>query len=166
MPFLIRKIKKRKWDKSTDLSAGAPPVPADPVGDFSTDHNEVSVWLIEENDTNLERVITALSGAKTTNVSHFDYAKFDCQLVMGLALQLKESVGESPDDEANEKWHRDIIVGTADNLCSLVKSIYDNCSKQRVPSVKVRANLKEAINSGRIPPERLEEKLRKDLSSG
>jgi len=164
VPFLIRKIRKRKWDKPEEDEGEAPSVPADPVGDFSTDNNEVSVWLVEENKVNLERVVTALSGAKTTNVSHFDYAIFDSQIVLNLALELKATPGESPDDAANATWHRDIVVGTADNLCALVKNIYNSCAKSRVPAAEVRSNLKKAIQAGQITAERLTEQLKKDLS--
>lgn len=165
MPLLIRKIKKRKWDKP-EVSPGAadPPVPAEPVGDFCTDNNEISVWLIEEDKANLARVVTALSGAKTTNISHFDYAIFDSQIVLDLSLELKTTTGESPDDEANGKWHRDIVVGTADNLCALVKNIYNTCAKERVPATDIRSNLRKAIGSGQITAERLTDQLRKDLS--
>jgi hypothetical protein len=162
-PFLIRKIKKRKWDKPDFPAEKAVPVPADPVGDFCTENNEISVWVVEENNDNLARLITALSGAKTTNVSQFDYAIFDSQLVRDLSLELKPTPGESPDEEANGKWHRDIVVETADKLCALVKTIYNNCTKDRVPAAQVKAYLKKAIESGQIAPDLLTEKLRKDL---
>jgi hypothetical protein len=163
VPLLIRKIKKRKWDKP-EASPGAPdsPVPAEPIADFCTVNNEISVWHIEEDQANLERVITALS-ANTDFVSNFDYAIFDAQIVLDLALELKATPGGSPDDEANQKWHRDIVVATADNLCALVKSIYGQCAKERISEADIRSNLKKAIESTQIAVARLPVKLRKDL---
>jgi hypothetical protein len=162
--LLIRKIKKRRWDRP-DIPAGTtePPVPAEPVGDFSTIENEISVWQIEEDKTNLARVITALSGANTTAVSHLDYAIFDSQIVSDLSLEIKVTTGDSPDDEVNSKWHRDIVVGTADNLCKLVQGVYKKCGKERVPATDIRANLKGALQAGQIASGRLTEKLKQEL---
>ena len=136
-PFLIRKINKRIWDRPEFPSGKAVPVPADPVGDFSTENDEISVCVVEENNDNLDGVITALSGAKTTNVSHFDYAIFDSPLGRDFSWQLKPTPGQSPDKEANRKWHRDIVVETADNLCAIAKTIYSNCTKERVLAAQV-----------------------------
>ena len=57
--FLIM-IKKRNWDRIPLPWLAENDLPADPIGDLKTSNNSLSLWHIEEDESNLERVVLGL----------------------------------------------------------------------------------------------------------
>ncbi len=159
MPLLLRKIRKNRWYKP-DVAAGAPasPMPADPVGDLYTSGNDLSVFQIENDRSNLERVVTAL-GANAETISNVDYALFEDRLVTQVKLEINETPGGTPDEEVN-KWHRDIAVGTADNLLALAKGIYSVCETERVSEKEIHSWVAQGLERGELSRSNLNPKLR------
>ena len=65
MPLFLRIIRKAKWYKNEQvpwLPEGE--LQADTLTDLSTKSNELSVWHIEDDRSNLEQVVTALAAGR------------------------------------------------------------------------------------------------------
>jgi hypothetical protein len=72
MPFILRTIRKDRWYRIEDvpwLEEGD--IHADPLADLNTKANELSVWLIEDDRSNLNRVVSALAATRT-HISNLD----------------------------------------------------------------------------------------------
>ncbi|MGE5443847.1 MAG: hypothetical protein ACM3SR_04500 [Ignavibacteriales bacterium] len=151
MPFFLRKIRKSKWYRHNDvpwLAEGE--LQADALRDLLTSSNQLSVWHIEDDRSNLERTIAALA-ANVTDNSNFDYALFDQQIVyeIGIKVESKKTKGASPDEEVNS-WHCDLIELSASKLRELAKAIQTKAEIERIQVQDVIQLVAESISSGRI----------------
>lgn len=165
MPFILRKIRKSRWYNSERvlwLPAGE--VQADALNDLQTIGNELSVWLIEDNKSNLNQVITALA-ANTEHVSNFDYILFSQQLLSRTDISMKESKGVSPDDHANANWHRDLVELSVGKLADLARQIQRQGEKARILQKNVVNRIVEGVRSGRIEMTRLKPKVQVKMTA-
>lgn len=160
MPFILRTIRKARWYKIEDVSwLEKGDVPADPLADLNTKANELSVWLIEDDRSNLNQVVTALAATRT-HISNLDYALLDMQLLPELNIKVRHTTGGTPDEKANVSWHRDLVELSAFKVVELAKSILAKAERKRVPETEIRRLIIQAIASGRIEPTKLQESIR------
>lgn len=96
---------------------------ADALNDLRTSSNELSVWYIEDDESNLEHVITALAASGDT-VANLDYALFDLQLITNSDIKIHQSPGITPDERVNALWHRDLIELSASKIMRLATIIF------------------------------------------
>lgn len=62
MARILRKIRKNRWYKTEEISwLPDNELQADALDDLRTKYNELSVYRIDENESNLDRVIAALA---------------------------------------------------------------------------------------------------------
>ena len=93
-----------------------------PIRDLEPDNNTLSVWYIEDDRSNLERVAVALASTRDT-FSNFDYALVDEQLLSALNIKVVQTDGITPDQEANTQWHRDLVELSDADLIALARTI-------------------------------------------
>jgi hypothetical protein len=101
VPSVLRRVRYDNWDveMNTNWPTGA-------LSDLAPDkENEYSVWHIDDDHSNLNRVIAALS-ANRQHVVHFDYLLIEYQLLVSIHITIEQTLGDSPDDQANKLWHR------------------------------------------------------------
>lgn len=156
VPFILRKIRKSKWYKHERvpwLAEGE--LQADALGDLQTSNNELSVWQVEDDRSNLERIITALA-ANSDHISNLDYALFDAQVLLELNIQSKHSRGNTPDEEANV-WHLDLIQLSAQKLMKLAKAIMTDGEKVRFLPKELLQSIRQAMTSGQIDRAKLKQ---------
>jgi len=160
VPLLLRKIRKNRWFLPDEglpyLLEGE--IPADPLVDLATSANRLSVWYIEADRSNLERVQVALA-SNGEYVSNFDYALFEDRLLEGLNVKISQTVGSTPDESANVEWHRDVEELSASKLAEIAKIVFHYCEKARVPEIEVAVKVRRAIESGQIVRSRLNGKF-------
>lgn len=147
MPLLLRKIRKSKWYSLPWLTNGD--LQADSLGDLITKNNELSVWLIEDDKSNLERIIAALS-ANCDTISNFDYALFDSKIIEEKSIKKRKSKGISIDDEANERWHFDLYELSALKILCLSQEIFNDGQIKRIQERQVTKLINEALQAGKI----------------
>ena len=140
MPLLLRKIRKNRW--FLYLLEGE--IPADPLVDLATSANRLSVWYIEADRSNLERVQVALA-SNGEYVSNFDYALFEDRLLEGLNVKISQTVGSTPDESANVEWHRDVEELSASKLAEIAKIVFHYFEKARVPEIEVAVKVRGGI---------------------
>ncbi len=133
MPWFLIKIRKARWYKDPEFSSwlGENEIPSDPLADLNTSTNKLSIWKVDDDESNLNNIIIAL----TTNrncIVNFDYALFDANILSEINIELKHSQGMSKYNEANELWHYDAIEITADKILILAEEIYKKGIKKRI----------------------------------
>jgi hypothetical protein len=164
VPFVLRQIRRSKWYKHPDvqwLEEGE--LQADALGDLETTHNELSVWHIQDDKSNLGRVVAALAiGNGSRNLANVDYALVDLQTVLDLDIQLVTTQGETLDAEVNS-WHRDLVEMTASKLMGLASAIQTNGEKERLSPKKVASLVNSSVEEGYIDRSKLSASVLKKL---
>ena len=163
MPLLLRKIRKARWNGVNSPSGVK--LSADALGDLTTSGNELSVYHVEDDSSNLERVIVALA-ANSEVFSNFDYALFSYEVPSTIGIALKQTEGKTPDSVVNEKWHIDLTVATAETLLALGVGIYASARKERILVKEVTQKIAKAIQDGNVQVVNLKGKLRVHFESG
>ena len=73
MKLLLRRIRLDRWFQEERPGwVGTEDVHADPLIDFATDKNALTLWQITDGKANFKQVIAAVS-ATSGHLSHFDY---------------------------------------------------------------------------------------------
>jgi hypothetical protein len=156
---MLRKIEQRRWYKGTFPWLVQNEIPADPLADLKTSQNNLSVFYINEDLSNLTDVITAYAATRDYAVN-FDCLLFDEQICSELNIEIKETKGTTCDEEVNIKWHRDLTKLSADKLLELAKVIYQKGKQCRKSEKEITEMVARASRAGRIPIKDLKEKLR------
>jgi len=162
VPFVLRKIRKAKWYKHRGvpwLAQGD--LQADALGDLQTSNNELSVYYIESNKSNLERVVTALA-ANRDFISNLDYALLDLEVLSELGIKTERRAGETPDAQVNT-WHIDLVELSAHKLMDLADAIYKHADKRRLQKKKLIQLIVKAVTSKCIDGTRLSPELSKEI---
>lgn len=165
-PLLFKGVNKRRWDWTVDsypwLPAGE--YPAAPFSDFRVSECEDSVWHVDENGSNLLRLVAALA-ARRQNREKFDYVVVETSLVRGLGISIKETTGNSADPDANAKWHRDLVELTGSRLLAWIQAIHDHGEFCRVSEKRVVELLVSGMGSGQLDKSRIDPKLLASLTA-
>ena len=124
MARFLRKINRMaRWrDGATDqqwLEAGE--IPADPVCDFDTRDNCLSVYLVDSDIRTVEQLAAAFTATRDS-LKDFEYITFDVQDVTDSGIQIAEVDGTTPDVESN-RLHRNLVAISAQKLVALTARI-------------------------------------------
>lgn len=159
MPLLLRMVRENRWYKAEAadwLQRGD--VPADPIGDLPTRKNQLSVYEVMPDRSNLERIVRALALTKD-KVADTGFVLFDSELLPELGINTSASEpGQTPDREANG-WHRDLTDLSGNRLVALTRAILERGESGTV----LKKRLTELVLSG-IAEKQLPEKCRLKLT--
>ena len=163
MPLLLRTINQNKWhvrDIQPWLDQGE--IPADPLTSLTTTKNALSVYTVEDDRSNLERIITALA-ANRGKLDKVDYLLFDPEILSTVGIEAMETQGKTRDSEVN-RWHLDLVEISGSKLLALVTAILRNgFETERLLPGKVSEQIRQAVDSGHIPRDKLPSKLQEDV---
>jgi len=149
MALLLRKIRKSRWYKTESMSwLSENELPADSLSDLGTKSNELSVYHISLNESNLDRVIAALA-ANSGFLSNFDYAIFNEEMLSNSGIKTKKTPGDSSDEQVNN-WHIDLYELSAHKLLNLALQIKHHASIKRLSHKQVLNFIVDALISGHI----------------
>ena len=161
MALILRIIRKSRWYSKPDwLSEGD--LQADALGDLITKNNELSVWHINDDRSNLDPIIAALA-SKRDVLSNFDFALFDKNILEQNRLKFKKTSGISLDAEANELWHLDLYELSASKVIKLAIAIANNSELKRVSEREIKNILANSMASGAIKYDHLSQNLKLNL---
>jgi hypothetical protein len=161
MAFLLRTVTKPKWVPPDWIAAGD--VPADALTDLRTIDNELSVWRIEQDHSNLKMALAAVASNKD-RLDKLDYTLFDEAILPAIPIQCITSEGGTPHAAANAAIHRDLTELTVKKVSDLAHEIMAT-NLVRVPEKDVKLLLREALQSGALDRARIKPKLLSDLES-
>jgi hypothetical protein len=163
LPFLLRKVRKNRWYKNLEeypwLSQGE--LPADPLGDLATQDCALSVWFIDDEKSNLERVIVALA-ATTESLSNFDFALFDMPTLEAAGFILEPTPGETPASIVNQ-WHRDVIRISATNLARLAHAVWPTVQTERRSKLQLKEMIADGVKTKLLDPAKVNKKILGEL---
>jgi hypothetical protein len=162
VPLLLRTIKKSRWNKDNFPWLTQDDIQADLLGDLVTSKNALSVWLVQDDKSNLNEVITALASNRDT-VSNLDYTIFDVNLLLDINIKIEINEGKTPYEKAN-RWHRDLIELTANKIVKLAESLLKHSSKERILEREILNLIKVAVSNGQIEREKLKPSINNKVS--
>ena len=164
MSFIIRKIRKSKWYKHDGvpwLTEGE--IQADALSDLSTKSNKLSVWLVLDDKTNFEQIIAVLATSNTDRVPSIDYALIEEKLLNQLFVKQEESLGDSPNNTANNSWHIDLIDITTEKLFKIAQLISTHGQIDRIMDKDVLKIVQEGVRSGDLDLSKMNEDLKRSI---
>jgi hypothetical protein len=163
MGSVLRIISKAKWyvEDKTWLAEGE--LQADALTDLRTESNILSWWHIEDDQSNFSRVITALAAGRE-KPDNFDYAIISTGILNEIGIRWKPTHGDSPDDDVNTKWHRDLYELSAQKLLELARRISRDGTLARVAKKDIKIWLVDGVKRGRLQRDRIKGKMLPQLN--
>lgn len=161
MAFILRKLDRKaafyrvNWIVDGDVQGDA-------LYDLRTFSNTLSVWLVEEDRANLNRIIAALAAGRQT-VDKFDYALVERQKLAQLGIRFVKIDGISCDEKSNTIWHQDLRDLSGKKLVNLAYVIQEYAELERVQKNKVAALIAASLEQGFIDPSRIGERIKTRL---
>ena len=119
---------------------------ADSLKNFRTDSNNLSVFIIDDGDDSIKRILAAIA-CKRNVLTEMDFATFDYNIVEELGIKVLDIPGTTPDAKVNE-LHIDLNILTADKVLTLAKYTSDNATLKRLSKKKVLKEIVKRINDG------------------
>jgi hypothetical protein len=154
VPQVLRKIRTQKWLCKGHKWLGQDELQADALVDLASKGNELSVYVVSDDRSNLEQVVAAMAVTNTERIDNFDYALFDEECLSRLNIKIKVTKANTPDEEVN-RLHRDLAELTVRKVIALVDVIKSEAKRERVQERTVRRLVAHGILSGQINPSRL-----------
>lgn len=167
MAKLLRRIQRKpNWDPQGEFSTYLPSgqAPADALSDIATDANRLSIWQIDDEGTNLDRVLAAIASPRT-NLQKLDYLIFDIQDVQVLEISIEASQGNTFDEEANKSWHFHLTRLSATALANLANRMLARGPARRQNERQLIALIDRSVANGWIDQSRLNPSIRSKLSA-
>ena len=160
MTVILRKLsQKRNWDNVSWLNIGC--VQADAIKCLVTCENKLSVFVLNDCDEQVERVVAALA-AKRDYLTHIDLAIAPEHILPKCGIRTNSVKGETPDLEVN-KWHQDLMELTTSKISQLAESIKLEGEIKRYQKSRVERAIKKSLGSNSISIERIGAKLMNSL---
>ncbi len=105
-----------------------PGLPSDLLGNEAvrTDNCELSVYFINEDKSNINRVMAALN-AKREFLTDTGYLLFEESLPSDIGIKVQQTDGETYDDHLNKNWHYDLVELNADAIVNLCEALVERC---------------------------------------
>lgn len=125
-------------------------VSPDVLPDLRTYERTLSLWHLTGHNNHQERIIAAL--ASRFKIDDIGYTIIAEESLRCVNLRVEQSKGDSADNEANEKWHYDIVdltIGDVGKFARVVASTVER-SAQRVFASDVREILSEGLKAHRL----------------
>lgn len=149
MALLLRKVKQHRWYKEPAAPfLEADDVPADPFADLQTTENLLSVWEVNEDRSNLIRVVRAVAiGGQ--RIDHTGYILFDSVHLDAAGIEVQDNEGRSDDRGANG-WHRDLVL-SGKKLLALAMLLLHHGETGTITKPQLVEAVAEGIRSGELP---------------
>jgi hypothetical protein len=142
------------WIPAGELQAAA-------LFDLRFSNNKLSVWKIEDDKTNLDRVIAALAvNTGRKNIERVDYVLLDPKSIEDLAIRVGKSQGKTPDTVANDEWHFDLVELTAAKIVAIAKLIKEDGKFDRKNEPAIKSLISKGLRGKQIDINLVDEYLR------
>lgn len=152
VPIILRKLeKKRHWDPAPWV--GCQDMQADVMKCLSTKNNQLSVYLLNEPHTQIERVVAALAASRDFLVP-LDLAVVPIDILKECSIQSDDVQGETPDSEVNG-WHRNLVELTVTKITRLIFAIRSKGEIKRYPEKKVEQAIKYSLEAESFTVDRI-----------
>jgi hypothetical protein len=157
MTKILRRIQHRtNWDPRGEFSRYLQPgqAPADTLQDLATSENTLSIWQVQDSDSNLDRILAAIASPRE-NLQKLDYLIVDWQHVEELSLHMEKAAGDTHDKYANENWHFHLTRLSASDVANLANKMFAHGQTVRKKEKDLVLLLKRSIAQGFVDKEKL-----------
>lgn len=163
MPLALRVVRQPRWYQQPALIwLERGDVPADPLADLNTTENKLSIYKIEDDKSNLIRVISAY--AANRNYNKLDYILFDWNTFEKTNIRLEKTPGNTPDEFVND-FHYSLIDLSGLQMISLTKTILSSViENERVDQRDVLEMVRQGIVNKQIIFDRMNSSFKEKLS--
>ena len=133
MTLFVRKVDMKRWVPSSPANLDdADDIEADPVCDFKTTRNSLSIYEVaDENDA--KRAVAAVA-AGSRNTQNVGYSMFSLEELEAIGIEPEKADGKTADKDVNE-WHRDIVKLSGKALIRLAVLIKSHTPRSMLPGV-------------------------------
>lgn len=153
MAYLLRIVSGPHWEQSRDSLAQAQVVSDRVLRDLSPTNDRISVWEIDDDRSNLPRVIAALA-ANREELKRLDYVLADAASLPALGFDVEPSHGDTADDEVNRCWHRDIVVGDRTGLERVARCLLESDSPRHFSREEIARAILKSESASSLPRDR------------
>jgi hypothetical protein len=119
---------------------------------------------VDDARENLERVVAA-QASNSDHLAEFDYALVPEQSVLEIGITIIETTGVSPDEFANNTWHRHLIELSSGKVEKLARLISGPERRVRVQPQQVKALIISGRDAGRLSREKMKGSMLQDVES-
>ena len=161
----LRKIDMGNWYQASPpewLREGE--IPSDPICDFNTDENDLSLWRVGD-DEDVKRIMGGLAAARSYIPNNLDYVTAPEAAIDGLGLKIEATTGNSADDDINRNLHRDVRELDARRLTEVAKVFWTVGKTGRLLKDELVGSILDRVDRGDIKYDQLKEDVRKKLDS-
>ena len=130
---------------------------ADAARCLLTRANNLSVFKLDEPDSQTERVVAALALTRDS-LANMDLALVPEGVLEGCGIERVVSPADTPDSEVN-KWHVDLVELTLAKIALLASAIRSEGRVERYNELRVRAAIENSVGSGFVAGDRVNAKL-------
>lgn len=160
MTTIFRKLsQKRYWDRIPWL--GASDIQGDAANCLMTKENRLSVFLLEEPDVQIERVVAALALTRDSLVN-LDLAIVPENVLELCGIQQDRVQAETSDSEVN-KWHLDLVELTIAKIAKLASAIRNEGEIRRYNPADVKTAIQKSLNTDYVVADQIDAKLIQSL---
>ncbi len=160
MTVIFRKLnQKRYWDNVPWLGQGD--TQADATKCLATTDNSLLVFVLDEPDKKLERIVAALASTRDY-LTIFDLAMFPEDILKECGIKRNKNQADTPDLEVNG-WHENLIELTMSKVALLASAIKRSGQIKRYNEKKVETTIKNSLSNNFIDPEQIKPKLADSL---
>jgi len=159
MARLLRKVKRNRWFREeAQPFLDVEDVPADPLGDLTTSGNKLSVYRVDGDVTEIERIARALA-LTVERLDNVGYVLFDASLLERISVESDPTDGKTYDSVVN-KWHLDLINLTGNKLVELTRLILLEGQSDTILKKRIVELVEQGLSSNELP-EKVRDKLTK-----
>ena len=171
MPLLLRRLKGKHptlWDPKTYISdckwLRKGEIPGDLFTDWEIKTGCASVWLIEDDKSNLDAVQLSLMLIHDEPRT-LSYILFDTQILDLIGIVKKKSNSFTRfTPEVGNTWHYDLQNLSGSKLLALVKAVSDSNITREIKNKKVLGRIVQEIDNGILSSDELHEKWNEKIS--
>ena len=122
MAYFLVLINKRIWDSVIPGWVEQGDLHADPLGNLRISNNALSVWDIDNEQSNLDLVLVALA-ANRQRIDKVEYGLFDQEIVSRLGIKVSDDNAQLAVPKANS-FHKNLVELSVASLASLVNEMF------------------------------------------
>ena len=161
MSRYVRKLINKNWlDKeivSKNVWLDPDFILADALRNFTSSKNELSVFLLE-NDDQIELILSAIV-ASSKSLDNTDYVIIDRSLIDSLDIAIEEDLGKTLNNSIN-KLHLNLTQLSAEKVLKLARAIQEQGQIGRINKNRIAAAIQRQIVEGHLNENELTDEVR------
>ncbi len=154
------------WEKSPEdkLWLQVDEIPADPLSDLNTKNNELSIYILKNGKSDLDRFIAAFATSKSRGyVREIDYLVFEEELIDEAGLKYRQEDSKDLIDEKIKKLHWNLYQISSQKLLELAQKIFNYHEVNTLSIDQVCQIINNSIKNGWINENKINNGINRDM---